>query len=117
VNTKESDMQKMDLNRASKEDLMQAQGISERLAEILIEFREQHGPVRDWEEIREVDGFSDQRLRILQENFTLGGNGGTRRSSRARGAGEEGGAARSSRSSRDEAEEGDGGRGRRRQQE
>lgn len=50
----------VNLNNASLEDLAGVPGIGRERAEALLMYREQNGPLANWEELREVPGFEDE---------------------------------------------------------
>ena len=52
----------VNLNNASLEDLARVPGISRELAEALLMYREQNGPLANWGELKEVPGFEDEDL-------------------------------------------------------
>lgn len=59
--------EKVHINRASKEELMQVKGISETLAAKIVEYRDEHGGFKGPEDLRNVEGFSDTRASELEE--------------------------------------------------
>lgn len=52
----EGDWGMIDINSAGKEDLMQVPGINERRAQMIIDYRNQHGPFTDVEDIFNIPG-------------------------------------------------------------
>ena len=50
---------KIDLNRATREQLMTLSGIGEAKADSIIAYREVHGGFRQIEELMEVDGIKE----------------------------------------------------------
>ena len=61
----------MDLESISKEDLMNINGIGDKLAQNLIDAREIR-PFRRWQDvIRRVPLFNDKRVELLQQHMTL----------------------------------------------
>lgn len=52
----------VNLNNASLEDLARVPGISRELAEALLMYRDQNGPLANWDELRDVPGFEDEDL-------------------------------------------------------
>lgn len=49
----------VNLNNASLEDLARVPGVGRERAEALLMYREQNGPLLNWEELRDVPGFED----------------------------------------------------------
>ena len=52
----------VNLNTDPLEDLARVPGIDRDLAETLLMYREQNGPLRNWGELRQVPGFEDEDL-------------------------------------------------------
>ncbi|MBI3804713.1 MAG: helix-hairpin-helix domain-containing protein [Nitrospirae bacterium] len=52
----------IDVNSADKEALMQVPGIDERRAQMIIDYRNQHGPFINVEEIHNIPGFGRDLL-------------------------------------------------------
>jgi competence protein ComEA len=63
---------KIDLNRASKEDLKEIKGVSDALAEKIVEYRGQHGGFKNLDDLDEVEGFSETRKEEMQHSVFLG---------------------------------------------
>jgi len=43
-------------------------------AENIVKFRNEHGSFKAWEDLKQVDGFTDATIRVLKDsNATLGG--------------------------------------------
>jgi len=59
-------MRNIDLNTASKEDLMEIEGISPSLADRIIQFRDQRGGIDKVDELRAVGGISESTLEELR---------------------------------------------------
>lgn len=58
----EGDWGMIDINSAGKEDLMQVPGIDEQRAQMIIDFRNQHGPFTEVEDIHNIPGFGRKLL-------------------------------------------------------
>ena len=58
--------QQIDLNSASREQLMQVKGIGPALADRIVEFRKEHGPFRRVEDILKVRGVGEKSLAKLK---------------------------------------------------
>jgi competence ComEA-like helix-hairpin-helix protein len=60
---------KIDLNRAGWEELSSAQGVSEKLARRIVEYRLGHGGFKDLQELKEVKGIGERRYEKFRELF------------------------------------------------
>lgn len=60
---------KIDINLASEEDLILNRIVSAKLAKNIIAYRNSHGPFRTPEELKEVKGIGNYRLKKLKEIF------------------------------------------------
>jgi competence protein ComEA len=63
---------KIDLNRASKDDLKEIKGVSDTLAEKIIEYRSEHGGFKNLDDLDEVEGFSETRKEEMQQSVIFG---------------------------------------------
>lgn len=71
---------RLDINRASVEELQHLPGIGEVLARRVVERRTAHGPFRTVEELREVKGIGARRLEqlrplVVARTLTVSGKG------------------------------------------
>jgi competence ComEA-like helix-hairpin-helix protein len=55
----------VNLNTATREELMQLRGVGEVMSRKIIEYRERHGPFRRPEEIIIIEGFSERKYRAM----------------------------------------------------
>lgn len=62
---------KINLNQASKEELMSLPGIGESKAEEILRYREEHGGFQTIEEVKNVNGIGDNLFAQIAENLTL----------------------------------------------
>lgn len=69
---------KVDLNTASREELMELEGIGERTVERLMEAREQGGGFESMEALAEIEGIGEGTVRRLSELLEVRGGGGGR---------------------------------------
>lgn len=62
----------IDINMASLEDLILLQGIGEKTAQAIIEYRQKKGSLQKIEELREIQGIGAKRLAILHKQVFVG---------------------------------------------
>lgn len=67
--------EKLDLNKATIEDLKRLPGIGEVTAQSIIEHRNKIGGFKSIEQLKEVKGIGDKKLEILKNYLTLGESG------------------------------------------
>lgn len=65
--------EKVNINTATQEELIQLKGIGEDLAQRVIEYREQNGPFKTPEEILNVKGLGEKFLEENNNLLTVGG--------------------------------------------
>lgn len=66
------DNEKININKASMDELMNLPGIGEAKANSIIEFRIKYGDFEEIEELSYVSGIGDKLLESLQEMVTIG---------------------------------------------
>jgi competence ComEA-like helix-hairpin-helix protein len=59
-------MRNLDLNTASREDLMDIDGVSPTLADRIIQFRDERGGIDSVDDLRDVSGISPSVLKELR---------------------------------------------------
>lgn len=67
--------QKVDLNKASKKELMSVKGINGAKARSIISYRKKHGDFKSIDDLKEVRGFkkmSDDQLKAIEDQLTIG---------------------------------------------
>lgn len=62
---------KININTATKEELMTLRGIGEARAEDIIRYRESHGSFRKIEDIMKISGIKDAAFEKIKENITV----------------------------------------------
>jgi hypothetical protein len=63
--------QRSDLNRASVADLALLAGVSQTLAQAIVDERTRLGRFTDWAQVDAIDGVGPARLALLQADFAL----------------------------------------------
>jgi competence protein ComEA len=58
----------VDLNTANIEDLMTISGVIRERAQKIIEYRENNGPFKSWDDVRRIPGFSDDLVDLMRES-------------------------------------------------
>ena len=66
---------KIDVNEASREDLLGVPGVGEETADAILEFRENHGPIRNISELAEAEQINPRDIDSLREWLTAGSEG------------------------------------------
>jgi len=61
------DIGKIDLNHADKELLMSMRGIGEKLAQRIIEYRQEHGGIGDIQELRNIKGITNSTYEKIRD--------------------------------------------------
>ncbi len=64
----------VNINTANKETLMSIKGIGEARAEAIIKYREQNGPFRSVEQLREVEGIGNAVIEAGRSVLTVSEN-------------------------------------------
>lgn len=64
-------MEKVNLNTASKEQLMTLRGIGESKAKDILRYREEHGAFQNIEEIMEIPGIKDAAFQKIKDDITV----------------------------------------------
>ncbi len=62
---------KIDLNKATVEELEKLPGIGPKIAENIVEYRKKFGPFRSIQELLEVKGIGTKRLKILKKYLKI----------------------------------------------
>lgn len=64
---------KVDLNTATKTELMELSGVGESTAQKIIAYREENGPFTSIEEIQAIPGIKEKKFAELKDQITVGG--------------------------------------------
>jgi len=75
----------VNLNTASKDELVALPGIGPAKAQAIIDYRKAHGAFKSVEELKDVKGIGAKRYEKLKPEITVGANAGTRPASGAAG--------------------------------
>ena len=75
----------VNLNTASKDELVALPGIGPAKAQAIIDYRKTHGAFKAVEELKDVKGIGAKRYEKLKGEVTVGANAGTRPASAAAG--------------------------------
>ena len=63
-----------DLNRVSFEQLCSVSGINRPVAESIIEYREKHGVIRNYDELLDIYGIGERTIAVIREHFFISGD-------------------------------------------
>ena len=67
------DLSPLDLNTATEEELMELPGIGEELARRIVEYRTEHGPFSDVQQIMDVPGIGEGKFAAMEGRITVNG--------------------------------------------
>lgn len=62
---------KVNLNQAEKDELMTLNGVGEKKAEKIIEYREENGSFKSIEDLKNVNGIGEKTFESLKESITI----------------------------------------------
>jgi competence protein ComEA len=65
----------LDLNQATREDLIALPGIGPVMAERILDYRQKHGPFRRLKDLEQVPGIGPKKLEQIKPYLILGGQG------------------------------------------
>ncbi|OGP15510.1 MAG: hypothetical protein A2052_01415 [Deltaproteobacteria bacterium GWA2_54_12] len=65
----------LNLNTAGIDELTRIAGISRERAQLLLDYRDEHGEFRTWDDVKNVPGFSQKLIELLKNGgaFFTGG--------------------------------------------
>lgn len=56
----------LNLNTAGLEELIRVTGITRERAQLLLDYRDEHGEFRTWDDVKSVPGFSQKLIELLK---------------------------------------------------
>lgn len=71
ITEQDKEQEKVNLNTATKEELMTLSGIGEARAQSILAYREEHGPFESIEDIRQVEGIKDGIYNRIKDKITV----------------------------------------------
>ena len=69
----ETEDARIDLNRASAEELQEITGIGPVLSEAIVAWREENGPFRQAEDLLQVPGIGEKTVEAVRDELVIGG--------------------------------------------
>jgi competence protein ComEA len=63
--------EKININKASIDQLTQLKGIGPKLAQRIVEYREKYGPFKLPEDITKVEGIGPKTFELIKDHFTV----------------------------------------------
>lgn len=64
----------VNINTADETELQQLKGIGSGLSSAIVLYREEHGPFRSIEEIKNVPGIGEGRFQAIRDSISVGGD-------------------------------------------
>ncbi len=58
----------IDLNSADVDQLDQIEGLGRNRAQKLVDFRNQHGPFKTWDDVKKIPGYSEQIVSLIKQS-------------------------------------------------
>ena len=71
--SREPEDARIDLNRASAEELQEITGIGPVLSEAIVAWREENGPFRQAEDLLQVPGIGEKTVEAIRDELVIGG--------------------------------------------
>jgi len=69
-NLSENLTQKIDINSADQDTLVQVKGIGEKTAQSIIDYRKKNGSFKDVDELMNIKGIGEKKLKKLKKYLT-----------------------------------------------
>lgn len=66
-----SPFEKKNLNDATRDDLLAIEGIGQSTAERLIDYRQDIGPFRSFDELTNIPTLTDEKIDLLERHFSI----------------------------------------------
>lgn len=66
-----SDQDKVNINTASKEDLTKIDGVGDKKADKILEYRNQHGGFKSAEDLKNISGFGDKTVEKMKDRVAV----------------------------------------------
>lgn len=63
---------RIDLNRATVDELEQIEGVDHERSSVIVEWRAEHGPFKSWEDLQAIPGIGDRLVQKVKQRATLG---------------------------------------------
>lgn len=67
----EESKDKVNLNTATKDDLTKIDGVGDKKAEKIIEYRSQHGGFKSPEDLKNINGFGEKTVAKLKDQLSV----------------------------------------------
>ncbi|MEC4684160.1 MAG: helix-hairpin-helix domain-containing protein [Nitrospirota bacterium] len=64
-------LQKKDINNATLENLTSVKGIGEKKASVILGYLQEHGPVKEMNELLKIKGIGEKMLEKIKEEFEI----------------------------------------------
>jgi len=64
-------LQKKDINNTTLENLTSVKGIGEKKASVILGYLQEHGPVKEMDELLKVKGIGEKILEKIKEEFEI----------------------------------------------
>jgi len=79
-----------DINTATQDDLVEVPSISPTKAATILDWRKEHGPINDLDNLTEVPGIGEKTVQRISQHFTAGSDSATDDEAAENGAEDEG---------------------------
>ena len=65
------DSAKVNINTATKEQLCQITGIGDKKADLILQYRQEHGQFKSVDELKEINGFGEKTVAKLKDHLSI----------------------------------------------